>query len=134
MVSQVSILNSFSNVRIFAPIRIVPASAPVDVRATNQSSTSILVTWGQVPAIDRNGIIISYDVEYTQDTYPAAPTIQNRTVNDTMVILTGLQEYVVYSIRVRASTIVGSGPFSENVTEQTQEAGKFLLRLRSSGE
>ena len=98
----------------------------MDVRATNQSATSILVTWDPVPAIDRNGIITSYDVEYTQNMFPSAPTVQNVTVNDTMATLTDLQEYVVYSIRVRASTSVGVGPYSDNVTERTQEAGMFL--------
>ena len=107
----------------------VPASPPVDVSVTNQSATTILVTWSEVPAIDRNGIIISYDVEYTQDMFPSVPTVQSLTVNDTMATLTGLEEYVVYSVRVRASTIVGSGPYSENVTERTQEAGEFLFYL-----
>ena len=55
----------------------------------------------------------------------------NTTVNSTtlMVDLTGLEEYVLYSIRVRAYTSVGAGPYSGVVMERTQKDCKFLLTL-----
>ena len=43
-----------------------------------------------------------------------------------MALLTELEEYVEYNISVRAYTSVGPGPYSEEVTERTDEDGKKL--------
>ena len=37
--------------------------------------------------------------------------------------LTGLEEFVEYNISVRAYTSQGPGPFSDNITQLTQEDG-----------
>ena len=103
-----------------------PASPPDNVNAVNISSTAIRVTWEEVPAIDRNGIITQYEVEYNQSTFSGA-TMYNTTTVDSSTLtvdLTGLEEYVEYSIRVRAYTSVGTGPYSDIVIERTQEDGK----------
>ena len=39
------------------------------------------------------------------------------------VDLTGLHEYINYTISVRAFTDVGAGPYTDPVTELTYEAG-----------
>ena len=93
------------------------------VIAISPASTMIQVSWEQVPAIDENGVIIEYEVEYTQTTFDSIPTTQNITVNTTMATLTGLQEYVEYFIRVSASTIIGSGPYSDPINQTTLEDG-----------
>ena len=41
-----------------------PSDAPINDRARNLSSTSILVQWGEVPDTDKNGIILSYTFNY----------------------------------------------------------------------
>ena len=94
--------------------------------AISISPTAIQVTWNEVPAIDQNGIITQYEVEYNQSTFSGA-TMYNTTTVDSPTLtvdLTGLEEYVEYSIRVRAYTSVGSGPYSDVVIERTQEDGK----------
>ena len=103
----------------------MPASSPGNVMAMNISSTVIRVSWSPVPAIDQNGIITQYEVEYNQTTFGEMSMYNTTTVNSTtlMVDLTGLEEYVVYSIRVRAYTSVGAGPYSDVVMERTQENG-----------
>ena len=107
----------------------MPASSPGNVTAMNISSTVIRVSWSPVPAIDLNGVITQYEVEYNQTTFSEVSMYNNTTVNSTtlMVDLTGLEEYVVYSIRVRAYTSVGAGPYSDVVMETTQEDGLFYL-------
>ena len=96
--------------------------------AVSVSPTAIQVTWNEVPAIDRNGIITQYEVEYNQTTFSGATMSATTTVNSSTftVDLTGLEEYVEYSIRVRAYTSVGAGPYSDVVIERTQEDGKCL--------
>ena len=103
----------------------MPASSPGNVMAINISSTLIRVSWSPVPAIDQNGVIAQYEVEYNQTTFSEISMYNTTTVNSTtlMVDLTGLEEYVVYSIRVRAYTSVGAGPYSGVVMERTQENG-----------
>ena len=91
--------------------------------AVNISSTSVRVSWGEVPVIYQNGVITQYEVEYNQTTFSEVSMYNTTTVNSTplMVDLTGLEEYVVYSIRVRAYTSVGAGPYSVLVTVTTNE-------------
>ena len=112
-------INSFSS---------APASPPDNVNAVTISSTAIRVTWDEVPAIDQNGIITQYEVEYNQSTFSGATMSATTTVDSSTltVDLTGLKEYVEYSIRVRAYTSVGAGPYSDVVIERTQEDGKCL--------
>ena len=106
----------------------VPASPPSSVIANAISPTSIQVSWSEVPDIDRNGIITQYEVEYNQTTFDSVPTNQTVTVDNstTMTQLSGLEEYVVYSIRVRAYTSVGSGPYSVGMNVTTDEDGEYF--------
>ena len=99
----------------------------MNVTVVNITSTSIMLIWEEVPAIDQNGVITQYEVEYNQSTFDSVPATQNKIVNSTMTVLTGLEEYVDYSIKVRAYTSVGSGPYSDVVTERTQEDCKYGL-------
>ena len=95
------------------------------MNATAESSTSILVTWEDVPDIDQNGVVTGYQVEYSQSTF--GNTTQYVPVGDVRSVqLPELEEYVVYTLRVRASTIAGYGPYSQPITERTLEDGKIL--------
>ena len=95
------------------------------MQAITSSSTAILVTWEPVPEIDRNGIIAQYEVEFNQSTFNQISTGDLTTTNASqlMVELEGLEEYVEYSVRVRAYTSVGPGPFSVAVINTTLEDG-----------
>ena len=91
-----------------------PFAAPLNVRGHNTSSTSILVTWDDVPADDKNGIITSYSITYhslTQN-HSNSTTVDHP---DRQVTLMGLREFVNYSITVFASTVKGNGPESDPV-------------------
>ena len=89
--------------------------------------TSIIrVSWEEVPAIDRNGEITVYEVQYEPlETF--CGQISTSTVNTSMlsINLNGLQEYVDYNISVRAYTSAGPGPYSDPVTEMTDTASKL---------
>ena len=108
---------------------LVPNTPPDNVQAITRSSTAILVTWNPVPDIDRNGIIIQYEVEFNQNTFSEISTSNLTTTNGSqlMVELNGLEEYVDYSVRVRAYTSVGPGPFSVAVVNRTLEDGMLSI-------
>ena len=94
----------------------------------NASSTSIFVSWGDVPFTDHNGVILSYTV-----TYRALPSGSSQTKNVTapanQTTLTGLKEYTNYSITVFASTSKGGGNQSAPIVVITDEDSKFLIRV-----
>ena len=96
------------------------------MQALTSSSTAILVTWDPVPEIERNGIITQCEVEFNQSTFNEISTSNFTTTSgpQLMVELEGLEEYVEYSVRVRAYTSVGPGPFSVAVMNMTLEDGK----------
>ena len=103
-----------------------PNAPPADISGHNTSSTSILVQWGEVPADDQNGIILSYTV-----TYKALPNGIERTKNvtapTTEATLTDLNEYTNYSITVFASTAKGAGNVSAAIIVITDEDSKYTL-------
>ena len=94
------------------------------------SSTEIDVSWEELPTIDENGVIITYDVQYVPlNTFEGQ--ISTKSVNTTHssfleITLTGLQEYVEYNISVRTYTSVGPGPYSDPLTRRTLEDGERL--------
>ena len=89
------------------------------------SSTEILVSWDEVPTIDQNGVIILYDVQYEPlITFGGELMTMTMNTSNTSIVLGGLQEYVEYSISVRAYTSVSPGPFSPGVDNRTFEDGK----------
>ena len=83
-----------------------------------------MVTWEEVLAIDENGIIITYEIEFVPLQF--TETLGTGFINTTnlFIDITDLQEYVEYDISVRAYTSVGPGPFSVAVTNRTFEDGK----------
>ena len=89
-----------------------------------------MVQWGDVPAADQNGIILSYTV-----TYKALPggTPKTKVViaPTTEVTLTDLNEFTNYSIIVFASTVKGDGNGSEPIIVITDEDSKLLFRIVS---
>ena len=85
--------------------------------ATALSSTEIQVSWSEVPSIDQNGVITMYEVFYG-GTFNGSVFTVGVSVN-----ITGLEEFVVYNISVRAYTRVGSGPFSDTISEMTGGRG-----------
>ena len=87
------------------------------------------MTWEEVPAIDENGIIISYEIQFEPLEFTSV--LMTDTINATIlsVVITGLQEYVEYNISVRAYTIIGPGPYSIPVTERTLEDRKLINQI-----
>lgn len=106
---------------------IVPDRPPSNVSAEVISSTSISVFWGEVPSIDENGIIITYEILLQPETMFGG-IVMERQLNSTnfSVTVTDLQEFLNYSISVRAYTVVGAGNYSEVIVRMTLEDGKII--------
>ena len=80
--------------------------------------------------MDQNGVITMYEVLYQpQETFNGAIGESTVTISapDMSVVLMDLQEYVNYTISVRAYTSVGEGPYSEGIIDLTNEDGNIIL-------
>ncbi|XP_076339933.1 protein sidekick-like isoform X2 [Tachypleus tridentatus] len=97
----------------------VPSAGPVNVTANVTSSSSVNVTWGEIPISHQNGILHGFKVFYRSESGP----FQHHLVedNDTYTAtLTKLQKYTVYLIQVLGYTYLGDGSLSSPpVTVQT---------------
>ena len=87
------------------------------------------MTWNRVSSIAENGIITQYEIEFNQNTFDEVSINNVTTVNSSAfeVILSGLKEYVEYSIRVRAYTSEGPGPYSAVIYEITLQDREFCM-------
>ena len=86
------------------------------------------VQWETVDPIDENGNITAYEIMYTpQQTFNGLirTLMMNVSKFGLSVNLTELQEYVNYTVSVRANTSVGAGPYSNEVTVLTPEDGNI---------
>lgn len=99
----------------------MPDGYPQNTVAITRTSTAILVEWDPVPSSQRNGYITFYEIELNQTTFPELNTSELRQTSGAqlMLRLTDLEEFVEYTVRVRAYTSVGAGPFSPNVSNTT---------------
>ena len=104
-----------------------PSASPINMSAHSLSSTSILVQWGEVPDTDKNGIILSYTVNYQAT--PEGSLLQSHVVSPSIreVTLTGLDKNTEYKIEVFANTSKGGGPKSEPISVQTDEDSKYII-------
>ncbi|XP_045544692.1 phosphatidylinositol phosphatase PTPRQ [Salmo salar] len=85
----------------------VPSSV-VGVSYQNVSSTSILVSW--TPPLNPNGRITHYTL-YGLNLH--SNRALQRITHNTSILLTGLEKYTGYKLRVAASTAVGEGSLSD---------------------
>ena len=107
------------------PCYAVPSSAPETVTANSISTfpSMIQVAWGEVPAIHKNGIITMYEIEYWQT--GEVDNTSNVTVGSDvfLLVLTMLEDFVNYRVRVRAYTALGPGPYSLSIVAELNQKG-----------
>ncbi len=89
------------------------------------SPTEVEVSWSELDPIDRNGIIITYEVDYQPVVvFEGSEAVLRANTTNTTIILTRLHESVQYYFTVRAFTIIGPGPFSDPVVDVLEAARK----------
>ena len=109
----VIIISFFILPRLF----IGPDAPPQNVTGYNISSTSINVTWNEVPEDKQHGDIIRYTVMYNKTTN----VINKSEVTEKFFELKVLDKYTIYDIKVLAATRKGDGPASDPIKVQTDE-------------
>ena len=83
--------------------------------------------WEEVVPIDQNGVITMYQVLYQPlETFGGAIGPLTVNVTELTADLTDLEDYVNYTISVRARTSVGEGPYSDGAIVLTLQGGKCM--------
>ena len=110
-----------------------PTTAPVDIQITN-IETGFQVEWNELPLAYRNGEIMLYEVSLTLVSNGSNDSVTNPTYNstNTEIGLINLTASTLYSVKVRAMTSAGYGPYSEplealTAPEELQCFGYFSL-------
>ena len=86
-----------------------------------------MVTWENIPLIDQNGVIITYEIIYEPlETFCGNISEQKHNTTDLFATLMDLEEFVNYSISIRGYTIVGPGIYSVPIIVMTSEASKLF--------
>ena len=113
--------------KIFASVVLIePTAAPEGLTGHDTGPKSISVSWGEVPAADRNGIILSYTVSYQSQT--ESDSGSEKVLHPTRSLeLSGLKEFVKYNIIVLATTVKGDGPASGVIVVSTDQDSKLDL-------
>ena len=96
--------------------------------AQNTSSSSIIVTWNDVPAEHQNGNITGYKIyikkaEIQEEGWEIEETSQ-KTLSKSRLDL-----WTLYDIKISAKTSVGEGVQSNAVTVRTDEDGEYCFQL-----
>ena len=101
-----------------------PRVAPTGLNATTIKATYLVMSWTRLPILDRNGVITRYTVYYSQSKDKPPKSINSSSLSAN---ITGLSPFTDYIMNVSASTYVGEGPISSEVTVKTAEASKFSV-------
>ena len=107
----------------------VPSLPPTNVSAHNTSSTSLHVSWHEVPKGFVHGILLGYRVLYkiANVTGNKSITTTSETINKRE--LQELKKFTIYEINVLAFTAIGDGANSKSIHVSTDEDGKRLIWL-----
>ena len=107
----------------------VPSSSPQNVMVTSVDSASLMVSWQPPEEIDHNGMITGYMIQYTrvESSVMMSVNVSSGTRQTTIPELTA---YVMYSVRVAAMNVNGTGTFSDPMMQlsgQDSELIKYIV-------
>ena len=106
---------------------VAPSSPPVNFHGHNVSSTSIYVTWGDVPKPFTNGVLLGFHVA-CKEINSSDSNFAEFLPDEHSWVLKGLQKFTNYSCWLRAYNNFGNGTWSEGLVISTDEAG--MLRIQ----
>ncbi|XP_068688561.1 uncharacterized protein [Montipora foliosa] len=101
----------------------VPSKAPLNVKASNLTSTSIQVEWEQIPRHFVHGNLLGYKVSFVATDRGNKQPWNETSVNQstTTAVITNLRKYTTYMVSVEGFTSKGSGIESKCVAVTTAE-------------
>ena len=104
---------------------IAPTAPPRDVTPST-TSRSVSVSWSTIECIERNGEITNYTVVFQEQGAAVIPGEVN--VMDRTFTASGLTPHTNYTFRVAGVNSNDTGPYTNIITIQTNEDGKFEVQ------
>ena len=95
--------------------------------AHNTSSTSLYVSWHEVPKGFVHGILLGYRVLYKIANVTGKKSITTTSETTNKRELQELKKFTIYEINVLAFTAIGDGANSKSIHVSTEEDGKRLI-------
>ena len=102
----------------------MPSKAPELDSVEVLNSTSVKVTWQEVPKNFAHGIITKYVINYTAEGATGEKEVD---ASPLTAVVNGLRQSTTYSFRVRAETVKGPGP--ESTLKSATTEGKEIKRI-----
>ena len=103
-----------------------PLSTPKNFQGQNTSSTSIKITWGDVPKELIHGILLGFHVACKSDDNGSDRHFKDLVRTEHKWTFRRLRKYRNYSCQLRAYTNFGIGNWSEKLVISTDEDGMFI--------
>ena len=98
---------------------VVPSASPGNVTVLNITSHSVSLMWLPPARQHQNGIIIGYIINVTVEETGEMYQLYSNTTNITAT----LTPFTMYTMVITAENSVGTGPYTEVVSIQSEEAG-----------
>ena len=109
---------------VFLALSPAPISPPGNIICSSVEARSMIVSWDEVPCSEQNGPIAGYLLYYTNTTF--SDTINITGGENRSYTLTELRPYTYYTVTVSAYNDAGTGPTSDNKTQQTKQASQLV--------
>ena len=103
---------------------IVPSAPPENITTTDVSTTYVHLNWTLPPTEYHNGVITGYVVWVTMANTQESYNLKSNTTELLVDSLTPDSEYI---FAVAAQTVIGIGPFSATITQQTKPSEHNLI-------
>ncbi len=108
-----------------------PTSSPEDISLLIVSPTTVAMSWGEIPSIHQNGIILFYKVFCRlRDVISTKRRMKTQLKkNETQlksIVFTDLLPNMNYDMSVQGYTGAGGGSLSEQLSVLTPQDGKLL--------
>ena len=99
-------------------------SAPPSLQIVSLTSSQVVLTW--LEPVDKNGVLLGYEVYYRSTGSQSDSTL---TTNDTRILVDDLDSGTNYTASVAARTAYGTGLKSYTITFRTSEDGWIAMEV-----
>jgi len=96
---------------------------------TSVNPASLRVSWQQLPIIHHNGQLTGHVIQYTR--VGSSDMMNVNVTSGTTYTISGLVAFVIYSIRVAAMNVNGTGPFSNPLARVSGEDSELNMKITS---
>jgi len=104
----------------------VPNSSPQNIILISVNPASLRVSWQQLPIIYHNGPLTGHVIQYTR--IGSSDMMSINVTSGTTYTISGLVAFVIYSVRVAAMNVNGTGPFSIPVVQVSGEDSELNFK------